>query len=137
MNNLILPSLAKLQRWNRWAVMISVLLLTLGMAFGVLLGLYSDKGTAIVSFKDPVVIVSAIVWLATMVFFIRFIRTNRVEGKSVAWQTLWAFGFLLVTLIVLQVITGDGGIGIDTWHTGLSIENHVVSSILLQRGCCS
>ncbi len=133
MNNLKLPSLATLQRWNRWAVMASVLLLTLGMAFGVVLGLYSDKGTALVSFKDPVVVVSAIVWLVTMVFFIWFIRTNRGEGKSVAWQTLWAFGFLLVTLIALQVMTGKGSFSLDTWHTGFSTKPDVASGIFMRE----
>lgn len=105
-NDLALPSLEKLAKLNRWSVIISVPLLTLGMLFGVFVGLLSRKGSNPISFVDPVVIGNGIVWLVMLVFFIWLLATRRPLGKQVAWTTIWAGGFLLVTVVSLQVLTG-------------------------------
>lgn len=107
---LSLPNLEKLARLNWWAVMISVPLLTLGMATGVGLGWYSRNGPEAISFRDPVVIGNGLAWLVMAAFFVWLLRTRRPLGKQVAWLTLWAFGFLLITLIGLQVLTGQGAL---------------------------
>lgn len=112
-----LPSLERLSRWNWWSVMLSVPLLSLGMLTGVILGLSSDSEIESLSFGDPVVLISGIAWIVMIVFFIWLIRAQRTAGKLVAWRTLWAFGFLLVTLIGLQVLTSGGSLSIETWHT--------------------
>ena len=114
-NDLALPSLERLARLNRSAVIISVPLLTLGMLFGVFMGLLSRKGPNPISFADPIVISNSIVWLVMLVFFVWLLATRRPVGKQVAWTTIWAFGFLLVTIVSLQVLTGDLDV-IQTWH---------------------
>jgi ABC-type uncharacterized transport system permease subunit len=103
-----LPSLARLARLNWWAVMISVPLLTLGMLTGVLLGIQSKKGPVPFAFTDPVVLVSGVVWLCMIALFVWLLARPRTTGKQVAWLTVWAFGFLLVTVIGLQVLTNRG-----------------------------
>lgn len=104
----VLPSLARLARWNWWAVVVSVPLLTLGLGSGVALGLNSQKARAALSFSDPVVIGHGVVWLAMMSLFVWLLTTRRSTGKQVAALTLWAGGFLLVILIGLQVLTRGG-----------------------------
>ncbi|MDF1743769.1 MAG: cytochrome c biogenesis protein CcsA [Gimesia sp.] len=53
-----LPSLAKLSRLNRGALMISAPLLTIGMGIGIGLGVYVRKGAQSISFYDPVIIIN-------------------------------------------------------------------------------
>ncbi len=110
-----LPSLARLARWNWWAVVVSVPLLTLGLGSGVALGLRAKKSAAALSFADPVVIGHGIVWLVMMSLFVWLLTTRRSTGKQVAALTLWAGGFLLAILIGLQVLTGRS---LSSFHTG-------------------
>jgi ABC-type uncharacterized transport system permease subunit len=109
-----LPNLERLARLNWWAVVLSVPLLTLGMATGVGLGWYSRRGETPLSFRDPVVIGNSLAWLVMIVFFGWLLTTRRPAGKQVAWLTVWASGFLLVTLIGLQLMSGRS---LSTWHT--------------------
>lgn len=103
-----LPSLARLARWNWWAVVVSVPLLTLGLGSGVALGLKSQKAGAALSFSDPHVFGHGVVWAAMMSLFVWLLTTRRSTGKQVAALTLWAGGFLLAILIGLQLLTGGG-----------------------------
>lgn len=114
-----LPSLEKLARLNWWAVMISVPLLTLGLLTGLVLSFYSPQPGIDVKLTDPVVVISITAWLAMVVFAVWLVRRDRPAGKQVAWLTIWAFGFLLVTLIGLQVLTSGGRLSLETWHTRL------------------
>lgn len=109
-----LPNLERLARLNWWAVVLSVPLLTLGMATGVGLGWYSRQGDTPVSFRDPVIIGNGLAWLVMIVFFGWLLTTRRPAGKQVAWLTVWASGFMLVTLIGLQLMSGRS---LSTWHT--------------------
>jgi hypothetical protein len=52
------------------------------------------------------VVGSGIVWVVMIAFFGWLLRADHVGGRQIAWRTIWAFGFLLVTLIGLQVLTG-------------------------------
>jgi ABC-type uncharacterized transport system permease subunit len=104
---LALPSLAKIARLNWWAVVISVPTLTLGMATGFGLAMNRQNGTDAVILADPVIIVSSVAWFVMVLFFFWRLRHRTLGGKQVAWMTIWAFGFLLVTLIGLQVFTAD------------------------------
>ncbi len=115
-NGLTLPNLELLARLNWWAVVLTVPLLTLGLATGVGLGWYSRGGESPISFTDPVIIGNSIAWLVMLVFFGWLLTTKRPTGKQVAWLTVWACGFLLVTLIGLQVLSGRS---LSTWHTQL------------------
>ncbi len=111
-----LPSLEKLARLNRWSVMISVPLLTLGMGTGVFLGLKSKSTGESIPFNDPVIIGSSIAWLFMFALFVWLMTTRRTTGRQVASLTLWAAGFLLFTLIGLQVATGKKLFDLKTWH---------------------
>ena len=113
-DGLALPSLAKLARWNWWAVMISVLLLSLGMASGVGLSFVPREGPILATFYDPVVIINGLVWMVMVGFAVWLSKSNRSRSKQVAWLTVLAFGFLLVTVIGTQVITEVFGVG--SWH---------------------
>ncbi len=101
-----LPSLERLKRMNWWSVVISIPLLTLGLATGVGLGWHSRHGAQPFDFLEPMVIVSGVVWLVMVLFLCWLSLSSRVADKRVAWVTLWAFGFLLVTFVGLQVLSG-------------------------------
>jgi ABC-type uncharacterized transport system permease subunit len=103
---LSLPSLATLARLNWWSVIVSIPLLTLGLLTGVRLVFLSRETAGPISFGDPLVVGSAIAWIVMVAFFLWLLRADRVGGKQIALRTLYAFGFLLVTLIGLQVLTG-------------------------------
>ncbi|HUE15521.1 MAG TPA: cytochrome c biogenesis protein CcsA [Planctomycetaceae bacterium] len=103
---LSLPSLATLARLNWWSVIVSIPLLTLGLLTGVRLVFLSRNTPGPISFGDPLVVGSAIVWIVMVGFFLWLLRADHLGGKQIALRTLYAFGFLLVTLIGLQVLTG-------------------------------
>ena len=127
---LMLPSLERLARLNWWSVILSFPLLTLGMGAGVILGLMSRSSPKPVTFNDPIVIISGIVWLVMVVFFVWLLQTHRPVGKQIAWMTIWAFGFLLITLIGLQILIGGGTFSLESWHTPLSGTDPFNSSTL-------
>jgi len=103
---LSLPSLEKLERMNWLTVMISIPLLMLGMLIGIGLGWYSKTTPTPFDFGEPMVIVIGSLWVVLAVFFCWLRWTRRPAAKQVAWLTIWAFGFLLVTLLGLLVLTG-------------------------------
>ena len=97
---LVLPSLERLSRWNRYSVIVSVPLLTLGLGIGVGLGVSASQT---LSATDPLVLVSGITWLALIAVFVWMLKTRRPSGKQVAWRTCLAFGFLLLAMIVVLI----------------------------------
>lgn len=103
-----LPSLARLGQWNWWSVVISVPLLTLGMASGALLGFAAQDAEVAFEFTDPVILGSTAGWLAMVGLFGWLIATKRPAGKQVAMLTVWACAFLILTVIGLQILTGSG-----------------------------
>ena len=120
-----LPNLEKLARLNRWAVMIAVPLLTLGMGTGVGLGLYAKSNQESIHFYDPVIIGSSIAWVFMFALFVWLMLTPRTTGRQVASLTLWAAGFLMFTLIGLQVATGKKVFDLKTWHVQAPVpQNH-------------
>lgn len=130
-----LPSLEKLARLNRWSVMISVPLLTLGMGTGVGLGLYAKSSSESIPFNDPVIIGSSIAWLVMFALFVWLMTTRRTTGRQVASLTLWAGGFLLFTLVGLQVATGKKIFDLKTWHVQIphGTEVPVAGFVRIQR----
>lgn len=118
-SRLNLPSLATLARWNWWSVILSVPLLTLGLATGIVLGVLANRGDAeAFRFSDPQVIISGVAWLVMFVFFIWLLTGRRETGKQVASLTLWAFGFLLVTVFTLMLAAGEL-MGVNSFHSAL------------------
>jgi ABC-type uncharacterized transport system permease subunit len=103
-----MPSLARLAAANRWSVLFAFLFLTLGFASGVVLAVAPPGGgTTTVGLADPAVIISGGVWLMLAGIFVRLLRRHGPTGRQVAWLTLCGCGFLLLTLIGLQVVTGS------------------------------
>lgn len=102
-----MPSLARLAQVNRWSMMLTFFLLTLGFASGIYLGLFPAGQQPGFAFTDPVVIGSGVVWLLFAGLFLRLLATHAPAGKQVAWMTISGCGFLLVTLLGLQVVTGN------------------------------
>lgn len=113
------PSLEKLSRLNRWSILISVPTLTLGMLTGVGLGIYSKTSAEPIRFADPVIIGNLLVWCVMVGVFFRLILTSRNTGRQVALLTFWSGGFLLVTLVGLQVLTGKKVFNLESWHVGV------------------
>jgi hypothetical protein len=87
------------------------------MATGVGLGVYAKRESEPISFTDPVIVGSGIVWLGMVTLFSWLLLTRRPPGKQVASLTLWAGGFLLATLIGLQVLTGKRVF--HSWHAAI------------------
>lgn len=115
-----LPSLAKLARLNRWALMISAPLLTVGMGIGIGLGVYVRKGAQAISFLDPVIIVYEIVWVAMMISVIFILRKKQPNQKHIAQLTIWTGGLLLLTVIGIQILTNVRILNFDSWHSHYS-----------------
>jgi hypothetical protein len=119
-------SLERLSRWNWWAVIVSVPVLTIGMALGLVLS-YRSQGTA-----SPVPLtqagfgVTGIVWLRMAVLFGWLLTSRKPGGRIVAWRTVWACGLLLVTLLVLQIFTRGGVHGTAEKSEGRSVKSEVV-----------
>ncbi|MFO1021267.1 MAG: cytochrome c biogenesis protein CcsA [Planctomycetales bacterium] len=124
-----MPNLERLARLNRAAILISVPLLTFGFATGIGLILFLRGEREASYWTDPLVLGSAVMWVVMVALFTRLLTTNRGQGRQVALLTLWSCGFLLVTLLGLQIVSGR--VGSKTWHAGdpsdLPLSHFVVS----------
>ncbi len=103
--SLQLFSLERLGRMNWWAVVGSAPLLTLGLLAGVFLIWRTRSTEAPSTLLTPGYIVMGVLWLGMMCLFLWLILKRQSSGKLVAWRTLWACGFLLVTMQVLEVFS--------------------------------
>lgn len=110
---LTLPSLERLARLNWWAIVVSVPLLTVGMVTGIWVAVASQKGAAPL-ITDPVILGNGVVWILMISFLVWLVKTRRPAGRQVAWLTIWAFGFLLVTLVGLQIVTGGAHVELSS-----------------------
>ncbi|MFP6768246.1 MAG: cytochrome c biogenesis protein CcsA [Planctomycetaceae bacterium] len=117
-DGLRLPSLERLSRLNWWSVMVSVPLLTLGMGSGLVLKMLGSAES--LSLTDPVIVVNGISWLSLTGVFGWMLLTPRASGKQVAWRTLLACGFLLLTVVGLLVLPQ---IGLESGHGGIVLHD--------------
>tara|TARA_B100000029_G_scaffold381923_1_gene377100 strand:- start:153 stop:1025 length:873 start_codon:yes stop_codon:yes gene_type:complete len=117
---LSLPSLERLARMNWWSVMVSVPLLTIGMGTGLVLLLSGTAKTPELSLSDPVVVANGLSWLGLVGLFGWLLLRPTATGKQVAWRTLLACGFLLVTVVGLSVLTSSGGV--SSGHASVRVE---------------
>ncbi|MBM4074818.1 MAG: hypothetical protein FJ267_04160 [Planctomycetes bacterium] len=101
---LTLPSLERLERFNRWSVLVSVPLLTFGVASGVGLMAISNE-ESLPTWNDPVVLGGAITWLLMCGLFAWLLSGKKSGGKKGAMLTAWSCGFLLFMMVGLQVLT--------------------------------
>ena len=115
-----LVSLEQLERWNRLSVLVAVPLLSLGLGVGFVLFYLAKRQGGTVSLWDPVVIASSVAWLVMVGVLGGTMKTDHATGKAVALRTLLAFGFLLATMLGLQLATGGGGHAVKGWQEGPS-----------------
>ena len=104
-----LPNLELIERLNRWSILAAVPLQTLGIATGFGLSIFAKGGEIPMTWTDPVVIGGAVTCTLMGVLFIWLLTKKRSPGRQVALLTAWACGFLLVTLIGLQMLTAAVG----------------------------
>jgi ABC-type uncharacterized transport system permease subunit len=101
-----LPSLEWLERINSRSLAVSTLLVALGFASGVVLSMLNDRGDAVHSlWTDPVVVSSGamLAWLAVAEVF-RLVYPAARQGRKVAYLTLAAFLFLVITVLSLTLV---------------------------------
>lgn len=108
-----LPNLERIERLNRWSILTGVPLLTLGVATGFGLSIFA-KGSVLPAWGDPVVIGAAVTSTLMGVLFVWLLIQKRTPGRRVAMLTAWSCGFLLVTLVGLQMVTA--AVGIQSIH---------------------
>jgi ABC-type uncharacterized transport system permease subunit len=108
-SGLTLPSLERLERFNRWSILVSVPLLTFGVATGIGLSVLGNgevaKQEAVPTWTDPVVLGGSVMWLLMCGLFAWLLSGQRTPGRQVAWLTAWSCGFLLFMMVGLQVLT--------------------------------
>ncbi len=105
-----LPALASLARYNLWSVSVSMPMLTLGLLTGFLLIGGSEKASRPVSWQDPIVIGFTIVWLGMVLSFGGLFKKRSMQGRQIALMNAWAFGFLIITLLGLQILVNLTGL---------------------------
>jgi len=101
---LTLPSLERLERFNRWSILLSVPLLTFGVATGIGLSLFAHQDAS-PTWTDPVVLGGSLMWVLMCGLFAWLLSGQRTPGRRVAWLTAWSCGFLLFMMVGLQVLT--------------------------------
>lgn len=100
-------SLARLSRMNWWLIVVSVPLLTLGMLSGLWMVHLSKQGENPVDLFSLPVLTNAIVWGVMAVLFGWLLSGRHHTGRIVAWRTLMACLFLLMTLITMKLTSTD------------------------------
>lgn len=104
--NLALPSLERLERLNRWALLAAVPLLTLGLIIGI--ALTTKEPASWATWADPVVLTGSVCWLMMVGVFVYVLGRQRAPGRQVAWLTAVSCGFLLLTVVGSQILTSAG-----------------------------
>lgn len=106
LHRLQLPSLEQLTGFNRWLVVSTVIMLTIGLVTGFILATVRRPLESSFSWLDPLVAGTTVVWV-TMVSALCWILTRREQtGRQVAKLTLIAGGFLLLTVFGLTLLSG-------------------------------
>lgn len=100
-------SLERLGRMNWWLIVISVPVLTLGVLSGLWMIHLSKRGAHPVDLFSTAVIANAIVWIVMAVLFGWLLAGRRRTGRIIAWRTLLACLFMLMTLLVMMLTSTD------------------------------
>jgi len=104
LHRLQLPNLEKLTSVNRWLVIGTVAMLTVGLATGFILAATTAKGEF--DWTDPIIAGTTIVW-GIMTITLAWLLTQKEQtGRQVARMTLLAGGFLLLTVFGLMLLSG-------------------------------
>jgi ABC-type uncharacterized transport system permease subunit len=104
---LTLPSLERLERFNRLAILTSVPLLTFGMVLGIglILTRVRDDSAGDRVLRDPIILGGGLCWLLMTGVFVWLLSKRGEPGRKVAWLTVWSCGFLLLTTVAAQMLT--------------------------------
>lgn len=113
-----MPNLEKLAVVNRWSLMLSFLLLSIGFATGIGLGIFPRDTADRVAFTDPLVITSGILWVVLAGVFVWLLRHRKPTGRQMTWLTVCALSFLVLTLVGLWVITGGHAVHVGGRERG-------------------
>lgn len=101
-----LPSLEWLERMNIRAIVVSVVMLTLGFLSGIVLNLVNHRlDVDSLPWSDPIVWSSGLLlaWLLAAAGFSLFYRPAR-QGKKVAYLTVTSFVFLVLSIVVAKYL---------------------------------
>ncbi len=99
-------SLERLSRGNWWSVVLAAPLLTIGLASGVWMILNSKGSDNPANLYSAPFIICGVLWAGLMSLFVWLLSSKRPQGRHVAWRTIWACGFLLATVLMLEVFRG-------------------------------
>jgi len=105
-----LPPLTALARYNWWMIIISVPMLTLGLLTGYMLILQARQSEVPFAWGDPVVIGFSVLWIGMVALFVWLLYSKPSRNRQVAMLTAWSCGFLVITLVGLQVLVSLTGI---------------------------
>lgn len=107
LQRLQLPNLEQLTSLNRTLVISTVLLLTVGLVTGVILGTSSVK-SPVSSFRwtDPIVVSTTVIWLLMVLCLGWLLKRKEQTGRQIARLTFFAGVFLLLTIFGLILLTG-------------------------------
>ncbi len=102
-----LLSLERLNRLNWWLIVTSVPLLTLGMITGLWMSYLSAGSEQPVSLINVAFVANALIWIAMTFLFGWLLVAKNATGRLVAWRTVLACLFLLVTLLTIKFLSAD------------------------------
>ena len=105
-----MPNLELIQRLNRWSILVAVPLLTIGVVTGIGLAMSPGEHSLTMTWSDPVVIGGGVTWISMGILFIWLLVQKRSPGKQIALLTAWSCGFLIVTVLGLQIFVAAMGI---------------------------
>lgn len=107
LHRLHLPSLEKLTSLNRSLVVTTVMMLTVGLVTGLILGSSGVKAAdSTFRWSDPLVISTVGIWLCLVGYLAWLLPQKEQTGRQVARLTFLAGGFLLLTIFGLVLLSG-------------------------------
>ncbi len=102
-----LLSLERLNKINWWLIVISVPLLTLGMVTGLWMSYLRAGSDQEVSLANIEFVAFGLIWIGMTFLFGWLLVSKNATGRLVAWRTLLACGFLLVTFLAIKFLSAD------------------------------
>ena len=119
-------SLERLNRINWWLIVVSVPLLTLGMVTGLwmsYLRLGSDEPVNLAAIDF---VMFGLVWICMTFLFGWLLVSKKATGRLVAWRTILACAFLLVTILAIEFLSADSIHGTNGRSAQVvTLKNHV------------
>ncbi|WP_437186288.1 cytochrome c biogenesis protein CcsA [Planctomicrobium sp. SH668] len=106
-------SLERLSRMNWWLVVMAVPCLTLGMLTGLWMIYLTKMGDHPVDLFSISIAANAAVWAAMAVLFGWLVSSRRRTGRIVAWRTLLACLFMLITMLMMEFTATDAIHGVN------------------------